>query len=526
MSTNNDEASDWYDWVLKRMKNFAGNLITEERKARTVIISGSKAIGETTSLEDESLADEVEVRFDTRRINQLKSFPDANNMHFKIIDLRDYFLTLPNKTIENVVSDVKRFFPTRIIFSFSSEEYESFDIITKMKDMSLLKDEEIEYGSNYVIYDTLNIFQNDKCFLSSITATYYTGMEYSIFDALEDLANARQTNLLVISGSHCSKHGKESGFTKPNLLSNRLYKDACKFFNIGYKTKSGNQLPRCYSKFELDFELEDVTADVGKYEKLQIMVLDIKHFTNNDNEGLLKFVRQHMPHGIIIDWSFSKGCDLANRLVVSGIIPEMRLTMERTSIVGANDVWIQLDEKQKGILDDVARMIRNEPSKESDHPSQLQQQPFEEGARLKRVLLYGGHGSGKTVLGVEIAKMFLAKSRLDQCQQKQSHTPNLFVMDLNYDNPFSTPKSQLLFELEKMFLKEDGCKQKFLSTRDLEEMAKMKFETGRKLLDGLKDFIEKKSRENHNSIFLIDEMNVKNFLKWLNSFRQCILQSV
>ena len=46
--SNNDEISDWYDWVHERIKSVENNSKTEERKARTVIISGSKAIGKKT----------------------------------------------------------------------------------------------------------------------------------------------------------------------------------------------------------------------------------------------------------------------------------------------------------------------------------------------------------------------------------------------------------------------------------------------------------------------------------------------
>ena len=177
-------------------------------------------------------------------MNQLRSFSNARNMAFKIIDLRDY----NSNTIGKLVLDIKRLLPTRIIFGFSSETYELLRIIKEMKECYLLEETAIEPGNNYVIYNTLNIFQNDECFLSSITATCYTGIEHSIFDALEDLASARQTKLLVISGSQGSKDGKDSGFKKPILLSTTRYKTACRFF----KTNDGNNLPQGYSEFEPD----------------------------------------------------------------------------------------------------------------------------------------------------------------------------------------------------------------------------------------------------------------------------------
>ena len=82
------DTSDWYDWLLNKIESLENNVNTEERRARIVVISGSKAIGEKTILEDESLADGVKVKFDTRRMNQLTSLPNAENMSFKIKTLQ------------------------------------------------------------------------------------------------------------------------------------------------------------------------------------------------------------------------------------------------------------------------------------------------------------------------------------------------------------------------------------------------------------------------------------------------------
>ena len=295
---------------------------------------------------DKTMADEIKIKFDTRRMKQLQMYANAKNMTLKIVDLQEFLFREPRKAMEELVREIKQFLPTRIIFTFSSEKYYLFKLIIQMQNWFLLEDKETDRGSNFVVYDTKNIFQNDKCFLSSITATYYTGIEYSIFDGIDNIVKARQTKLLIISGSRGAKDGKESGFNNEKLLLQKHYDDARRFFNLSTDKSHEAGLPQSYSPFNPAFESASEFRPMGQPSNLQIMVLNIKHFTNND-KGLIEFIRQHMPHGIILDWSFSKGCDLADTLIISGILPELRLTMERTSLVGANDNWIQLDENQK-----------------------------------------------------------------------------------------------------------------------------------------------------------------------------------
>ena len=81
----------------------------------------------------------------------------------------------------------------------------------------------------------------------------------------------------------------------------------------------------------------------------------------------------------------------------------MRLSLERTSIVGMNNSWICLDKEQKELLETVSTGIK-------EH-------------NLKNVVLWGGHGTGKTVLGVEVAKMFMATFRNENMEY------NLHVVD-------------------------------------------------------------------------------------------------
>ena len=91
------------------------------------------------------------------------------------------------------------------------------------------------------------------------------------------------------------------------------------------------------------------------------------------------------------------------------------------SIVGN---WgIHLDENQQKVYKDVEDLIKREKEHfDGSHDLTKAQKP---NMNLRHIVLYGGHGTGKTILGVEFVKMFLEKLR-----QEQSPI-NIFVLNLN-----------------------------------------------------------------------------------------------
>ena len=80
---------------------------------------------------------------------------------------------------------------------------------------------------------------------------------------------------------------------------------------------------------------------------------------------------------------------------------------ERTSMVGITDgKWINLDQEQTQYVREVSKRIGNN--------------------EVKHVVLYGGHGSGKTVLGVQTAKIVLGNLK----EESQEHTQKTQIICL------------------------------------------------------------------------------------------------
>ena len=160
-------------------------------------------------------------------------------------------------------------------------------------------------------------------------------------------------------------------------------------------------------------------------------------------------------------------------------------------------------------------MIRNENYEDKKHETDESTNSFDshkENSNLRQVSLWGAHGSGKTVLGVEIAKMFMAKLRKEQCEGEKNKNFDLYVIDFNDDGYRTAGKSTLLNQLEKMFENEDGCdKKSFWTAKDLES------ETGIYVDDEDEDFlsysiqhISSETKEKCSVIF-IDEINAGRF---------------
>ena len=65
----------------------------------------------------------------------------------------------------------------------------------------------------------------------------------------------------------------------------------------------------------------------------------------------------------------------------------MRLSLEKTSIVGMKNSWNRSDEEQKELQENISPGINDN--------------------NLKQVVLWGVHGTDKIVLGIEVAKIFM-----------------------------------------------------------------------------------------------------------------------
>ena len=93
---------------------------------------------------------------------------------------------------------------------------------------------------------TKNIFQSEKCLLTSSTPTSESGLTTSIpgfLNYLTSLGNPSKTRVLIISGSHGDPHDKVSGFSHKDLLDNSLYEETCELVGVEPQRKRDKSIP-------------------------------------------------------------------------------------------------------------------------------------------------------------------------------------------------------------------------------------------------------------------------------------------
>ena len=138
-----------------------------------------------------------------------------------------------------------------------------------------------------------------------------------------------------------------------------------------------------------------------------------------------------MPH--------SQGCGACSK---SGILSELWLKHERTSMVGITDgKWINLDQEQTQYLHEVSKRVGNN--------------------EVKHFVLYGGHGSGKTVLAVQTAKIVMGKL------QEEAQIGNVLLV-VYAGSLYLRETSPLLQNIEGM-VKEEDCIKHYYTLKKLQQ---------------------------------------------------------
>ena len=115
---------------------------------------------------------------------------------------------------------------------------------------------------------------------------------------------------------------------------------------------------------------------------MKFNILNIAFFFN-DAAGLVKYLTKYQPTLLIVDWCWSSNCDLALALRSRAVFSEMIVKHDLKNI--SQNPNVSLGDKQVEVLD------------------KAQVETF------KHFILVGGSGSGKTILGAEIAKIKIAR---------------------------------------------------------------------------------------------------------------------
>jgi hypothetical protein len=205
-----------------------------------------------------------------------------------------------------------------------------------------------------------------------------------IWETKTAISRTRAFKILVLSGTHGGKNPNGSwntavsGYTDEDCLEPKFYKEDLKTASE-LETKFKKENP------ELTIEVVDI-ADYNKQLCDETLPAKIQKFMNsarkNHRQKLVDFVDEKKPDLLIIAWCYSTNGDVCMELRRNAILSRMIVEAEMRNI-GIKDA--ELDSYQVEVLE-----------KAQDK-------------NIKDVILMGGTGSGKTILGAEVVKIWMAQ---------------------------------------------------------------------------------------------------------------------
>ena len=211
----------------------------------------------------------------------------------------------------------------------------------------------------------------------------------------------------------------------------------------------------------------------------------------------------------------------------------MRSSFEKTSIPGRNHAVIELDAEQKLVLREVSERLSMETMLMQKGNDDAEGSPHERkkyDSNLRNVVLFGGHGTGKTILGIEIAKMFLANLRKQKALKNINSQCALHIFDfvpnlIRYGSKKDIiKKTNLQTQLEKESFANENLWDtiKFWTIKELEDASQNQIMTELAALQSLKKVVSKMfAIEDENyAVLFIDEIRVADLLKQSNDSTQ------
>ena len=388
----NAECATWDDFFLGQHDILQKNGVVNLPRTRVVILSGTNIYLNIdctieTVYSNKALRNKGCWEQDVDRVNCLQSSPETNNIKFTVLDLGEYFHSLRKLTRNEhrnrkirLLQDIRNLYPTVIVLSFCAAKFLSIDnalnivdhmnkldknrpngakfdgrdgiaaadVLKELRKNPSLWQEPLLVTAKGLLFKTKNIIQFNYTFLSSVTRLNACGIEDSLprmLDGIKYLGNLEYISILFISGTHGNRKGV-SGFSNLALLEPIFYEESCKLLGIDpqYSIPTPEAQP-------LDENAEDdaILRD-PLYRMMRFNVLDIRYF-HKDETGLIKYIRAFNPNAIVLDWCYTKGGDVANVLCRSGILTELWLKHERTSMGGLNMLTSMLSQRPKRWLE-------------------------------------------------------------------------------------------------------------------------------------------------------------------------------
>ena len=219
---------------------------------------------------------------------------------------------------------------------------------------------------NFLMFRTCNMWQTKGPLMTSNTNTTTSGTEFFLpvfFDHIRHCIGSKLIRVLMFTGSHARLIDGVSAFSSDldkdgkKLSDHHLYEAALRVIGIEPQHAKDESIPPPIPQKRYIDAADDALLRNPVHRDIQFLGVDIRHFQRsrsgmltyvcedgterkfqrNDGSGLISYVNDFDPDGIIIDWCFSENGDLATFLTNSGIVSKMWQKLNGKSLPGNKD---------------------------------------------------------------------------------------------------------------------------------------------------------------------------------------------
>ena len=308
----------------------------------------------------------------------------------------------------------------------------------------------------------------ENCVLVTNNSASIDDLRKFISDNLEKIiprGNHSFSKMMILSGCHGTVDGSD-GVNSLGCLSNsssttmhetrKFYEDMCSLFGL----EPEGEDPRVYDvkcqnivgvKTGIEFVwkeraptflfgswMERLGIETVDEAKLVIKIIDVAAYHENVY-GLMEEIKNYEPTILTLDWCHNLDGFTANHLKANGILSNIILRNEE--FLQTKKMWIRLSDEQHNVLEE-ARTIELKGG--------------------EAFFLHGEFGSGKTVLGIEIARILSSRRKLEEPGKKiqiiftAPEDNSEFLLNYHRNTSFTLEKKDTVrvIGIEKLFQEE------------------------------------------------------------------------
>ena len=267
-------------------------------------------------------------------------------------------------------------------------------------------------------------FIMENCVLVTNNSATIDDLRKFIRDNLESVllrGNSSLSKLMILSGCHGTPDGRD-GINSLECLSNnenspknetrKFYESLCHLFDLSPQgddprvyDDNGGEVVGVKSSLDIDWQerppaflfgswMEKLNIEKVEDAKMMIKIVDVAAYHGNI-EDLKEEIGKYDPSTIVVDWCHNFDGFTVNHLKASGLVSNIVLRNEE--YIRTKKQFIHLSQEQQELLKDARTKKLNEG---------------------EVFFIHGDFGSGKTVVGIEIARILASRRKLETLNKK------------------------------------------------------------------------------------------------------------